>query len=252
MAQTKMSLTTSIIICTTIAAIFALAAAILQIRKQISDANISAQIAQKNENSQKEISDLQRRLLHHSDSIIKGQKTIVDLQNELAKKNQVIEELQNRTLDNVTGGDNFPRVEFTTCRCLLGVVINDNKTLPIRNVSIFIREMRMDYFVDNENGSKSTNSPEAIKEYNFRIGDISKDTRTMFVNEKYGVQYKEVQYSYYVNWLNGHYSGVFTLKDDGHACKVIDNRIISYTGGLNLERVVKTNNDYSKIIPLQN
>ncbi len=73
MKPLKMSLTTAIIICTTIAGIFALAAAILQIKKQIHDANVSAQIAQKNADSQKEISDLQRQLLHYSNSIIKRQ-----------------------------------------------------------------------------------------------------------------------------------------------------------------------------------
>ncbi len=251
MKPLKMNLTTAIIICTCIAGLFALAAAILQVKKQIEDAKTTTKIAQANESKQMEISDLQKESLHHSYAIIKGQQTVIDLQTELNKKNQVIEDLQNKTLDNVTGGNNIPKIDFTTCRCLMGVIINDNKKLPIRNVSIYISELRMDYFVDIGNGSKSTNNPDAKKDYLFKIGDLSKDTRTMFVNERYGVQYKEVQFMYNVNWLNGFYSGIFTLKDDNKSCKIVDNRILSYTHGLNLENVVKTNNDYPEVIPLK-
>ncbi len=149
----------------------------------------------------------------------------------------------------MTGGGNIPKIVLVACRGISGVIINENKKLPIRNIEIYLSEMRMDYFVDNGNGSKTTNNPDAVKEYSFKIGDLSKDTKTGFINQQNAILYKEILYSYRVTWLNGYYFGVFIIpKVDDAGCKIVDNKITAYTCASTSSVVRINNNDHPEII----
>jgi uncharacterized protein HemX len=106
----KMNLSTAIITCTILAGVFALTVAILQLIKQRGDERNNTKVAQANEKKQIEISDLQAKLLERSDSFIDGQEKVIALQNELNQKNNKIQELQNETLNNLTGGSGIPKV----------------------------------------------------------------------------------------------------------------------------------------------
>ncbi len=243
----KMSLTNVIIICTIIAGVFALTVAILQIIKQIKDAEANTIVAQKNEAKQKEISDLQFKLLNRSDDIIKTQQTVLELQNELNKKNKKIQELQNRTLNNVTGGESVPTLKFSV-RGPIGIRIDiSNLTeFPIRNISIQLDRIVRDYFTYDSNGTGHSDSPNAYKSIDLDIGDLPINFTKTIYDEVYPERIDNFDYLYRVRWLNGYYSGKFkVVKAQNRDFEITDDIIQYYSKGSDCNKAVYINGKLS-------
>lgn len=245
----KMSLTNVIIICTVIAGTFALTVAILQIIKQINDAKANTIVAQKNEAKQKEISDLQFKLLNHSDDIIKTQQTVLELQKEINEKNKKIQELQNETLNNVTGGKSVPTLKFRVRGPIgISIAISNLTGFPIRNISIQFDRIVQDYFTYDSSGTGHSDNPYAYKSIDLDIGDLPIDFTKTIYDEVYPERIDNFEYLYRVRWLNGYYSGKFmVVKAKNRDFKITDNVVQYYSKGSDCNKAVYINGELSPI-----
>jgi hypothetical protein len=74
------------------------------------------------------------KMLESQQAVIQSNSKIIELQNSLASANQKIAELQNTTINQITGGDNVPKLSFVGSDHSLQCDIINKGKFPIRNL----------------------------------------------------------------------------------------------------------------------
>jgi cell division protein FtsL len=194
---------------------------------------------------------IERKRTTEYETIINEQRTVIDttqkiieLQNELNKKNDEIQKLQNITINNITGGKNIPKLiiaigggHFINVR-----ILNDSE-FPVRNVNITFSRVIEDMFV----GSQSSN-PESIKNFSYNLGDISIGGHTLFINDYYINVFDKLSYWYEVRWQNGIYYCSITVANGKKLNEFeIESEVIEVTKGFDLKNAVMVNGTHSRI-----
>jgi hypothetical protein len=157
--------------------------------------------------TQKEVLEQATISIDKSKQIIKTQQTVIGLQKQIDTKNKKIQDLQNTTLRNITGGKSFPKLEFwsysgvTVCK-----IVNDTD-FPLRNVSITISQFIEDSLKGDQSGRMTLKDPNAYKEFSYTFGDILPHYRHTFFMQTYNPPVKKIDFIYNVRWLNGYYRG---------------------------------------------
>lgn len=214
-------------------------AAFVEYRNKIKEAEENAQQYAALLKQTNEILKKNQAIIASQGTVIETTQKIISLEEELKEKNAEIARIQANTLDQVTGGSNIPHLKLIPMgNSIAGSIKNLSDQLPVRNITFYLNEMFMDEFVDNGNGTRTSNSPNAQKEQTLIIGDLGVKSNSPLIENKYPKIYKEIMYWYTVRWLNGFYTGVFTATVDNGVVKLIDNRLLNYSKGLDLRDAV--------------
>lgn len=195
-------------------------------------------------------------IIGKNNEVILGQRAVIDnstkiieLQNQLAEKNNQIHELQDVTLKTISGGNGIPKLRISLSGVSIHInIINENK-FPVRNVSIQLEKVVFDYYVENGPESRIAIDDRAAKDITFKVGDLQIDSKEELHSERFEKEYFDYMYIYRVTWQNGNYTGGFKYKNKDGKVEITDSNVTIYSSGLNLEEAVRVNGEYSKVIP---
>jgi hypothetical protein len=191
-------------------------------------------------------------IITKQETVIGSSKKIIDLQNELSKKNDLVQELQNNTLNNITGGNNIPRlwIQLVGGKYIHAEVVNYGE-FPLRNVTVQLSQLFLDdIHMPNAEDFSDISDESAKSDSSFKIGDIPLNSNSVFISSQYTTQKNRVHYYYEVRWLNGSYSGeAISVVDSAGKVTFKRNNIYQYSKGLNLERVVQFNQSPAVVLP---
>ncbi|NCD71145.1 hypothetical protein [Mucilaginibacter agri] len=177
------------------------------------------------------------------DTVIETTTKIIDLQNELDRKNSMIQLLQNNTLENVTGGKSVPFILFVVFDKAISMEWGNPTNLPIRNVEINISRNLdkgdSDYERDSAQNINVPLDVKAVSKY-FSYGpkDLPLQFSEQLLSETFDANYT-INLSFTVRWLNGFYSGLLRCafdKDDKFF--IYDSTIYEYTDGFDYRHAV--------------
>lgn len=193
--------------------------------------------------------DSVKRTLENTKSIIDTSNRIAQLQYFLSEKSDKIEELQGSALNNITGGDNFPIIQFIAIdpNSLMAGLSNRNPKLPIRQLTVEVEVLFLDKFTKFQDGSEISQSPDAHFTQQFIIGDMPIMSKKHLLDWKFKEPHNHVMYIYRVNWLNGFYVGKFSIRqtEDGRQ-KIYDNIVIN-SSAIKLTNLIFVNTEAAKI-----
>lgn len=199
-------------------------------------------------------------ILKKATKIISSQKEVIDqtqkivgLQEELAKKNGAIIDLQNKAIAQITGGEGVPKVYFWVSPSNLTVLLQNDTELPIKSVSVSVERHVLDYAIEhNEKHPGNVAVPryaeldEDIKLDNLYNGDIGIGFVKNIKEWRFEKAYKKIRYDYIVRWQNGFYEGTFTIEpSEKDLAKITQDWIWTYTKGYEYGKAVRINYQYS-------
>lgn len=176
-------------------------------------------------------------------TVIDTSKKIIELQNELNRKNLELQSLQNSTLEKITGGKSVPQLQFIVAAGVsIYIKVANDTNLPIRNVVVKLTRVVNDFFDKvTPDGNKTTDNPDAVKDWTYDMGDLSVKSEKFIADERFPMTLDSYHYTFEVRWLNGSYHGGFSITDGKGKWKVADGSIGQHTEGFDCSKAAQIN-----------
>lgn len=183
------------------------------------------------------IIDSSKHIIGTQRKVIDQTEKIAQLQAVISNKNLQIIKLQGETLNNLTGGKNFPKLEFDVSGVGASCFVINDSDFPIRSLNIEI-----DQIIQAHVSPISQNS----YRFPFDLKDIPSHTRQLFFVNNYQNIYPKVIYFLKITWLTGYYSGYIAATSDTLNSKTTVGASASYSKQFKFKNLIKVNDKYAK------
>lgn len=195
------------------------------------------------------------KLLEKSNRILNETDRLILAQTEVLKRSETIINVQNETLNNLTGGSGVPklRVYIRKGGGINAYLDNDTK-YPIRNVELYYDCFIDDYDISDGNGGSISRPLKGLERFNKleKVGDLQKKSSKEVFDSFSQEDIKKFLYIFTVKWENGSYVCGFKYDATNKKNPILEANVTIYTKGLNLKDVFKVNDVVGKVIEQKN